>query len=299
MCRSSRRELRCDRSTPICMCIPRTRSAPTTPIYNLSYGRDVAGLDVIGYTVNDFNITEANWDEAVAADFRAQRTRPLRLLSGTEWCGNSAAGGDSNVVFLRDGKPRFPFDEEGRSVRSFEWNEITSGTIEPGVWPVDELCGGLCRRPGGAPADPACRRSTLHSRLASSGTGASRRGHLLLGPVPLGLHRCAERAAIGSAPRRPATSTRGAAAAARRRPRSSGRAAASPACWRRRLDRDGCRASFAGAPHLCNHRRAQLCQPSSWQLMDGRGRQARSRRTDCLSLARGPRLGGDSLLRCR
>ncbi len=26
--------------------------------YNLTYGRDVAGLDVLGYTANDFNITE-------------------------------------------------------------------------------------------------------------------------------------------------------------------------------------------------------------------------------------------------
>ena len=34
--------------------------------YNLTYGRDVAGLDVLGYTANDFNITKARWDAAVA-----------------------------------------------------------------------------------------------------------------------------------------------------------------------------------------------------------------------------------------
>ncbi len=33
--------------------------------YNLTYGRDVAGLDVLGYTANDFNITERNWNTAV------------------------------------------------------------------------------------------------------------------------------------------------------------------------------------------------------------------------------------------
>jgi hypothetical protein len=107
--------------------------------YNLSYGRDIAGLDVVGYTVNDFNITEGKWNEAVGLIGELNETGRFVCYPGTEWCGNSAAGGDRNVVFLRDGKPRFPFDEQGRSVRSFEWNEFTAGTIRPGVWPVDEL----------------------------------------------------------------------------------------------------------------------------------------------------------------
>ena len=34
--------------------------------YNLRYGCDVAGLDVLSYTVNDFNITEENWRKAVS-----------------------------------------------------------------------------------------------------------------------------------------------------------------------------------------------------------------------------------------
>lgn len=107
--------------------------------YNLTYGRDVAGLDVVGYTVNDFNITEANWNEAVELIHALDEPGRLVCYPGTEWCGNSAAGGDRNVVFLRDGKPRFPFDPAGRSVRSFEWNETTAGAIKPGVWPVDRL----------------------------------------------------------------------------------------------------------------------------------------------------------------
>jgi hypothetical protein len=63
--------------------------------------------------------------------------------------GNSAAGGDRNVIFLRDAKPRFPFDENGRSVRSFEWNETTSGNIRPGIWPVDELYAAYADDPEG------------------------------------------------------------------------------------------------------------------------------------------------------
>ncbi|AIC31368.1 hypothetical protein IE4771_PE00142 (plasmid) [Rhizobium etli bv. mimosae str. IE4771] len=107
--------------------------------YNLTYGRDIAGLDVVGYTVNDFNITEANWDKAVETIHGLNEPGRFVCYPGTEWCGNSAAGGDRNVVFLRDGKPRFPFDDEGRSLRSFEWNETTAGTIRHGVWPVDRL----------------------------------------------------------------------------------------------------------------------------------------------------------------
>ncbi|MGO4135881.1 hypothetical protein ACEQ6A_15110 [Rhizobium brockwellii] len=109
--------------------------------YNLTYGRDIAGLDVVGYTVNDFNITETNWDAAVKTIHELNEPGRFVCYPGTEWCGNSAAGGDRNVVFLRDGKPRFPFDKQGRSLRSFEWNETTAGAIRPGIWPVDRLYG--------------------------------------------------------------------------------------------------------------------------------------------------------------
>ncbi|WP_436284276.1 hypothetical protein [Rhizobium sp. LjRoot258] len=47
--------------------------------YNLTYGRDIAGLDVVGYTVNDFNSTEANWDEAVKIRLalRCEKVTPI------------------------------------------------------------------------------------------------------------------------------------------------------------------------------------------------------------------------------
>lgn len=108
-------------------------------LYNLSYGRDVAGLDVLGYTANDFNITEARWNKSVELIHSLNEAGRFVCYPGTEWCGNSAAGGDRNIVFLGEGKPRFPFDEQGRLVRSFEWNEFTQGTIRPGTWPVDDL----------------------------------------------------------------------------------------------------------------------------------------------------------------
>lgn len=118
-------------------------------LYNLSYGRDVAGLDVLGYTANDFNITEKRWDAAVALIGELNEPGRFVCYPGTEWCGNSCAGGDRNVVFLHDGKPEFPFDNQGRLVRSFEWNEFTAGTIKPGAWPVDELYAAYAKTPEG------------------------------------------------------------------------------------------------------------------------------------------------------
>ncbi len=108
--------------------------------YNLTYGRDVAGLDVLGYTANDFNITKQRWDHAVELIHSINKPDVFVCYPGTEWCGSSCAGGDHNVVFLRDGDPEFPFDRHGNVCRSFEWNEdMTSDTIEPGAWPLEEL----------------------------------------------------------------------------------------------------------------------------------------------------------------
>lgn len=117
--------------------------------YNLTYGRDVAGLDVLGYTVNDFNITEKKWNDAVALISTLNEPDRFVCYPGTEWCGNSAAGGDRNVVFLRDTAPRFPFDAQGNSLRSFEWNEFTSGALKPGLWPVDQLWAAYADDPEG------------------------------------------------------------------------------------------------------------------------------------------------------
>lgn len=116
-------------------------------LYNLSYGRDVAGLDILGYTANDFNITEQRWHSAVELINELNREEQFVCFPGTEWCGNTCAGGDHNVVFLGDDKPMFPFDNQGRLVRSFEWNEFTSGTIRPGAWPLDELYAAYASEP--------------------------------------------------------------------------------------------------------------------------------------------------------
>lgn len=111
-------------------------------LYNFSYGRDIAALDILGYTANDFNVTAPRWDATLALIRELNKPGSFVLFPGTEWCGNSAAGGDHNVVFLGDlahRDPEFPFDRHGNVARSFEWNEHGPSELVPGAWPLDEL----------------------------------------------------------------------------------------------------------------------------------------------------------------
>ncbi len=118
--------------------------------YNLSYGRDVTGLDVLAFAHNDFNITTERWKRTVELIREISRDGEFVAYPGTEWCGSSCAGGDHNVVFLHDGEPEFPFLEDGTHVRSVDWNE-DSGTTEavPGAWPLEELWAAYIKDPEG------------------------------------------------------------------------------------------------------------------------------------------------------
>ncbi|MGB5497211.1 MAG: hypothetical protein WBM97_22325, partial [Sedimenticolaceae bacterium] len=108
--------------------------------YNLTYGRDVTGLDVLAFAHNDFNITEERWKNTVKLIRQITKDGEFVAYPGTEWCGSSCAGGDHNVVFLHNGEPEFPFLKNGEHVRSVDWNE-DSQTDEavPGAWPLEEL----------------------------------------------------------------------------------------------------------------------------------------------------------------
>ncbi|KAJ3541707.1 hypothetical protein NM208_g4478 [Fusarium decemcellulare] len=110
--------------------------------YNFSYAEKIAGLDVVGYTANDFNITKERWNQTLDIIKSVNSTGKFVVFPGTEWCGNSAAGGDHNVVFLDDPDttpPEFPFDRNGNVARSFEWNEHGPSELTPGAWPLDEV----------------------------------------------------------------------------------------------------------------------------------------------------------------
>ena len=108
--------------------------------YNLTYGRDVTGLDVLAFAHNDFNITTERWKKTVELIRDITKDGEFVAYPGTEWCGSSCAGGDHNVIFLHDGEPEFPFLKDGTHVRSVDWNEDSGTTVaNPGAWPLEEL----------------------------------------------------------------------------------------------------------------------------------------------------------------
>ncbi|KAL0253228.1 hypothetical protein SLS55_010200 [Diplodia seriata] len=119
--------------------------------YNFSYARHIAGLDIVGYTANDFNITAARWAQTLRTIRHANDPGAFLIYPGTEWCGNTSAGGDHNVVFLGDPQthpPEFPLSRAGHVARSFEWNEDGPAQLTPGAWPLDELYATYARGPG-------------------------------------------------------------------------------------------------------------------------------------------------------
>ncbi|MBI3560915.1 MAG: hypothetical protein HY080_04275 [Gammaproteobacteria bacterium] len=118
--------------------------------YNLTYGRDVTGLDVLAFAHNDFNITTERWQQTVKLIRQITQDGSFVAYPGTEWCGSSCAGGDHNVVFLHDNEPEFPFLKSGEHVRSVEWNEdMKSGSVSPGAWPLEELWAAYANDPEG------------------------------------------------------------------------------------------------------------------------------------------------------
>jgi len=119
--------------------------------YNLTYGRDVSGLDILAFSHNDFNITKEKWDKTVELIHDISRDGQFVAYPGVEWCGSSCAGGDHNVVYLHGETPEFPYLKTGEHVRSFEWNEDMGGPaqIEPGAWPLEELWAAYAKDPDG------------------------------------------------------------------------------------------------------------------------------------------------------
>lgn len=111
-----------------------------SPAYNAQYARDIGGIDILGYTANDFQITDENWQLGLEAVEQFNVPGRFVVYPVQEWCGSSTAGGDHNVVFLGDGQPGFPYNTRGEHNRTLVWNEDMKGNaVKLGRWPVEEL----------------------------------------------------------------------------------------------------------------------------------------------------------------
>ena len=111
-----------------------------SPRYNALFARDVNGVDVFGYTANDFQITDDHWREGVATVNALNEPGRFVAFPVQEWCGSSTAGGDHKVIFLGDDAPEFPYNARGEHNRTLSWNEdMKAPKVELGRWPVEEL----------------------------------------------------------------------------------------------------------------------------------------------------------------
>ncbi len=100
--------------------------------YNFSYGRRIGALDFLGYTANDFQITDARWEAVVKLSREMTVDGKFIIFPGVEWCGTPGVGGDHNVVFLGD---------DTTLARCAEWHADMPSNAPPNPqhWPITML----------------------------------------------------------------------------------------------------------------------------------------------------------------
>ena len=71
----------------------------------LRFARDRAFLDVTCHQGNDFQITREFWQHLNGLTHAFNRDGEFVVFPGYEWSGNTALGGDRNVLYLDEGRP--------------------------------------------------------------------------------------------------------------------------------------------------------------------------------------------------
>jgi hypothetical protein len=69
------------------------------------FARDLAFIDIVGHQGNDFQITDAFWQELNRLFAAYDAPGRFVCLPGYEWSGNTGMGGDRNVFYRREGQP--------------------------------------------------------------------------------------------------------------------------------------------------------------------------------------------------
>ena len=184
-----------------------------------AYARDKAFVDIVGHQGNDFQITDAFWQELnqLTAEFDV----PGRFVCvpGYEWSGNTGMGGDRNIFYRHEGRPIF------RSSRILvDGQDPANARLLHRQGPVRRARRRGCRR------HRACRRTLRRHQDGARRQARARRGSALhLGHVRVAAARRVRARAFASASCATATITRAAPARRGRAPRPSGRSAGSPA----------------------------------------------------------------------
>ncbi|MEM7190570.1 MAG: DUF3604 domain-containing protein, partial [Pseudomonadota bacterium] len=68
------------------------------------FARDVAFLDVTSHQANDFQITNAFWQQINDLTAEFNEDGKITVFPGYEWSGNTPVGGDHNVFFAHEGR---------------------------------------------------------------------------------------------------------------------------------------------------------------------------------------------------
>lgn len=71
------------------------------------FARDKSFVDITGHQANDFQVTDAFWDEINALSREFNREGEFLCLPGYEWSGNTGLGGDHNIWYRHEGRPIF------------------------------------------------------------------------------------------------------------------------------------------------------------------------------------------------
>lgn len=96
-----------------------------------SFARKESRLDFSSHQGNDFQMTDENWNRLNRVISRHHKPGEFVIFPGYEWSGNTAAGGDHNVIYLYENQP---------ILRSSHWQvpEVPEDDMSP-AHPADNL----------------------------------------------------------------------------------------------------------------------------------------------------------------
>jgi hypothetical protein len=97
------------------------------------YARDAAFIDMVGHQGNDFQITDAFWNELNRLTAEFDEPGRFVCLPGYEWSGNTGMGGDRNIFYRREGRP----------IRRSSHILVEGQTSTEAIYTADELFRGL------------------------------------------------------------------------------------------------------------------------------------------------------------